>query len=152
MSLEKQAVVVEVTVTAPIEKVWKYWTASEHITHWNFASDDWHCPSATNDLRVGGKFSYRMETKNNDVGFSAQGGPASGWDFSGTYTEVVPDERIAYVLAGEDARKVDVTFTDVGHGILVTETFEAETENPLEMQRAGWQAILDNFKKYVENA
>lgn len=141
MSIEKQAVVVEVTVTASIEKVWQYWTEPEHITQWNFASNDWQCPSATNDLRVGGVFSARMEAKDG----------SSGFDFSGTYTEVVPYERIAYVMAGEDARKVDVTFTDVGHGILVTETFETETENPIDMQRAGWQAILDNFKKYVEN-
>lgn len=141
MSIEKQAVVVEVTVTASIEKVWQYWTEPEHITGWNFASNDWQCPSSTNDLRVGGVFSARMEAKDG----------SSGFDFSGTYTEVVPDERIAYVMAGEDARKVDVTFTDVGNGILVTETFETETENPIDMQRAGWQAILDNFKKYVEN-
>ncbi|MBL8031612.1 MAG: SRPBCC domain-containing protein, partial [Candidatus Doudnabacteria bacterium] len=129
MSIEKQAVVVEVTVTASIEKVWQYWTEPEHITQWNFASNDWQCPSATNDLRVGGVFSARMEAKDG----------SSGFDFSGTYTEVVPYERIAYVMAGEDARKVDVTFTDVGHGILVTETFETETENPIDMQRAGWQ-------------
>lgn len=141
MSIEKQAVVVEVTVTASIEKVWQYWTEPEHITGWNFASNDWQCPSATNDLRVGGVFSARMEAKDG----------SSGFDFSGTYTEVVPYERIAYVMAGEDARTVDVTFTDVGHGILVTETFETETENPIDMQRAGWQAILDNFKHYVEN-
>ena len=141
MSTEKQAVVVEVTVTASIEKVWQYWTEPEHITGWNFASNDWQCPSATNDLRVGGVFSARMEAKDG----------SSGFDFSGTYTEVVPYERIAYVMAGEDARTVDVTFTDVGHGILVTETFETETENPIDMQRAGWQAILDNFKHYVEN-
>jgi uncharacterized protein YndB with AHSA1/START domain len=139
---EKATMTVETHVSASMAKVWECWTQPEHIMHWNFASNDWQCPSATNDLRVGGVFSARMEAKDG----------SSGFDFSGTYTEIVPDERIAYVMAGEDARKVDVTFTDVGHGILVTETFETETENPVDMQRVGWQAILDNFKHYVENA
>lgn len=142
MSEEKTTVTVQVHVAAPIEKVWEYWTSPEHITQWNFASDDWQCPRAVNDLRVEGAFSYRMEAKDG----------SSGFDFSGTYSEIVPHERIFYVMAGEDARKVDVTFTDVGDGILVTEAFEAETENPIDMQHAGWQSILDNFKKHVENA
>lgn len=142
MSAEKTIITVQVHVAAPIEKVWEYWTNPEHITHWNFASDDWECPGGTNDLRVGGAFTSRMQAKDG----------SSGFDFSGIYTEIVPQERIFYVMSGEDERKVDVTFTDVGDGILVTESFETETENPPEMQQAGWQAILDNFKKHVENA
>lgn len=142
MPEEKTMITVQAHVAAPIEKVWEFWTEPEHITQWNFASNDWQCLSATNDLRVGGTFSSRMEAKDGSAGF----------DFGGTYTEVVPRARIFYVMSGADERKVDVTFTVVDDGVLVTETFDAETENPVDMQRAGWQAILDNFKKYVENA
>ena len=106
--------------------------------HWNAASDDWHCPKAENDLRAGGTFSFRMEARDGSFGF----------DFGGTYTEVKPQQRFAYTIG--DGRKVSVDFAKDGNGTKVTETFEAETENPLEMQRHGWQGILDRFKAYAE--
>ena len=135
----KTQITVKNTVKAPVEKVWQYWTAPEHITKWNHASDDWHSPSAENDLRTGGKFSARMEAKDGSMGF----------DFAGVYDEVKPHQRIAYTLG--DGRKVKVDFTSNGNDTDVSETFEAEDIHSIEMQRGGWQAILDNFKKYVES-
>ena len=135
---EKTSITVETTVNAPVEKVWTSWTAPEHITKWNQASDDWHSPSATNDIRTGGKFTVRMEAKDKSVGF----------DFGGTYDEVVAQKLIRYTM--EDGRKVKVTFSPAGNGTKVTETFDAENTNPVELQRGGWQAILDSFKKYTE--
>lgn len=125
-------------ISAPIEKVWNLYTNPEHITHWNFASEDWHCPSATNDLKVGGKLSSRMEAKDGSMGF----------DFTGTYTEIHENELLAYTL--EDGRHVKTTFTQNGEEIEVKTIFEAEDENSAEMQKQGWQAILNNFKKYAE--
>lgn len=133
-------ITVQAHVAAPIEKVWEFWTEPAHITQWNFASPDWQCPAATNDLRVGGAFSSRMEAKDGSAGF----------DFGGTYTDVVPQQHIAYTM-GESGRTVEVTFTPDENGVQVVETFVAETVNPIDMQRSGWQAILDNFKTYVEN-
>jgi uncharacterized protein YndB with AHSA1/START domain len=138
MESEKTKVTVSTTVNAPVEKVWSYWSLPEHITKWNTASDDWHTPRAENDLRKGGSFSARMEAKDGSFGF----------DFGGVYDEVIPNEVIAYTLG--DGRKVTVNFTSQGDQTHVEETFEAESENPVEMQRGGWQAIMDNFKKYVE--
>ena len=135
----KTQITVKNTVKGPVEKVWQYWTAPEHITKWNHASDDWHSPSAENDLRTGGKFSARMEAKDGSMGF----------DFAGVYDEVKPHQRIAYTLG--DGRKVKVDFTSNGNDTDVSETFEAEDIHSIEMQRGGWQAILDNFKKYVES-
>jgi uncharacterized protein YndB with AHSA1/START domain len=135
-----ESVTVQVTVNASIEKIWEYWTSTSHIPHWNFASEDWHAPSAENNLIVNGTFSYRMEAKDGSMGF----------DFEGVYSEVIPLQKIEYKLA--DERKVAITFQQQETEVLVTETFDAETENPIEMQRLGWQAILDNFKKYVETA
>ncbi len=132
-------ITVETTIQAPIEKIWQYWTMPEHITKWCNASPDWHTPSATNDLREGGTFTTRMEAKDGSVGF----------DFGGTYTKIVPNEYIEYTM-NSDERNVAITFTKEGDGYKVTETFDPENENPLEMQRAGWQAILDNFKNHVE--
>lgn len=132
-------ITVEITVKVPVEKAWAYWTMPEHITEWNNASDDWHTPLAENDLRTGGRFLSRMEAKDGSFGF----------DFSGTYESVVPLESIAYTL--DDNRKVQITFTGQGHTTHITETFEAENENSVEMQRSGWQAIMDNFKHYAEN-
>ena len=134
----KTAITVETTVNAPVEKVWQIWTAPEHITQWNSASEDWHTPHATNDVRTGGKFTSRMEAKDGSMGF----------DFEGIYDEVIPQKTIAYTM--EDGRKVKITFEPKGSETKVTETFDAEGINSDEMQRAGWQAILDNFKKYVE--
>ena len=135
----KTSVTVEATVQAPVEKVWQYWTGPEHITKWNNASDDWHTPSAENDLRVGGKFSSRMEAKDGSMGF----------DFGGVYDKVKTNELIANTLG--DGRKMSVHFKSEGDTTKVMETFEAEDEHSIEMQRVGWQAILDNFKKYTES-
>jgi len=134
-----KSITVETTVNAPVEKVWTLWSLPEHITKWNTASDDWHTPRAENDLRTGGKFSTRMEAKDGSFGF----------DFGGVYDDVVNNHRIAYTMG--DGRKADVTFSTVGNGTHIVETFEPESENPIEMQRGGWQAIMDNFKKYVES-
>lgn len=135
-----QSITVAVVVSAPVEKVWQCWTRPEHITQWCFASDDWCAPAATNDVRVGGVFTTRMEAKDGSAGF----------DFGGTYTTVVPEKILEYTMNGDDARKVSIQFSQEGENCKVTETFEAESENPLEMQRSGWQSILDNFKKYTE--
>jgi len=135
---DKAAITVEATVAQPREKVWELWTLPEHITKWNNASDDWHTPVAENDLRTGGKFLSRMEAKDGSFGF----------DFGGIYDEVVDNEVIAYTMS--DGRKVRVEFTSEGNQTKVTETFDPEGTNPVEMQRGGWQAILNNFKKYAE--
>ena len=135
---DKTIITIAATVNAPVEKVWAFWTSPEHITQWNHASDDWHTTSATNDLRVGGAFSAHMAAKDGSFGF----------DFGGVYDEVVTHQKIAYTLG--DDRKVDITFSGNGNATEVVESFEAETENSVELQRGGWQAILDNFKKYVE--
>ncbi|MFB5759998.1 SRPBCC family protein [Paenibacillus medicaginis] len=136
---QKATITVETTVHAPMEKVWSYWTEPQHITKWSFAAEDWHAPKAENDLRAGGAFLTRMEAKDGSFGF----------DFSGVYDEVRPHECIAYTLG--DGRKVAITFSGQGSDTRVTEVFEAESENPIEMQQAGWQAFLDNFKKYCES-
>jgi uncharacterized protein YndB with AHSA1/START domain len=135
---EKTTIKVQTVIDAPVEKVWKLWTTPEHIKCWNNASEDWHTPEAQNDLRVGGKFLYRMEAKDGSTGF----------DFGGVYKTVKVNERIEYVL--DDGRKVRVDFTKAGSGTRVVETFDPESVNSIEMQQTGWQAILDNFKKYVE--
>jgi uncharacterized protein YndB with AHSA1/START domain len=134
----KPNITIESTVNAPVEKVWKFWSAPEHITQWCAASDDWHTPRAENDLRTGGKFSSRMEAKDGSFGF----------DFGGEYDEVKTNELITYTIG--DGRKVRIDFTQQGNATKIVETFEAEEQNPIEMQRGGWQAILDNFKKYTE--
>lgn len=131
----------ETIVAAPVSKVWQCWTNPEHITKWCFAQDDWCAPMATNDVQVGGVFTTRMEAKDGSAGF----------DFGGTYTAVESEKVLAYTMKGEDARKVSIQFSPEGEGCRVTETFEAEGENPLEMQRAGWQSILENFRQYVES-
>lgn len=131
---------VESMINAPVEKVWKYFTEPEHITKWNFASDDWHSPRSTNDVKVGGKFSHRMEAKDGSAGF----------DFTGTYTQVEPNKILAYMM--DDERTAEIKFIPDGDKTQVITTFELETENPVDMQRGGWQAILDNFKKYTENS
>jgi uncharacterized protein YndB with AHSA1/START domain len=134
----KTKITITAALNAPVEKVWEYWTTPEHIMQWCNASPDWHAPKAENDLKVGGRFSTRMEAKDGSFGF----------DFGGVYDEVKTNELIAYTL--DDERKVSIVFNSDGNATTVTETFEAENENPVEMQRGGWQAILDNFKKYVE--
>lgn len=132
-------VTVQAVIQAPVEKVWKCWTEPEHITKWNQALDDWHSPRSENDLRVGGKFNTRMEAKDGSMGF----------DFFGTYDVVKQHEEIAYTLG--DGRKVQILFIAQGNQTKVVETFEAEGTHPVEYQQAGWQAIMDNFKKHVES-
>ena len=129
---------VEATVAAPVEKAWRYWSEPEHIVQWCFASDDWHAPRAENDLRTGGSFSTRMEAKDGSFGF----------EFGGQYSEVKPFETIAYMMG--DGRSVLVRFVDLGDKTQVIETFDAEKQNAPEMQQAGWQAIMNNYKKHVE--
>jgi uncharacterized protein YndB with AHSA1/START domain len=129
---------VEAVVDAPLERVWEYWTKPEHVTEWNFASSDWCCPKAMNDLRVGGRFVYTMSAKDGSMAF----------DFSGTYTQVDYGERIINQL--DDGRMMSVTFELISpNQTRVVEIFEAEDENSLDLQRSGWQAILDNFKSVV---
>lgn len=130
-------ITVETIVNAPIARVWRAYTTPEEIKQWNTASDDWHTTKATVDLRVGGAFSSRMEAKDGSFGF----------DFAGTYTTIVPNERIEYVFGD---RRAIVEFNPGANGVVVRVTFDAELENPVEQQRQGWQAILDNFAKYVE--
>ncbi|MHA7129305.1 SRPBCC family protein [Algoriphagus namhaensis] len=130
---------VETTVAANPNKVWEAWTKPEHITKWNFADDRWHCPSATNDMRVGGKYSARMEAKANSFGL----------DFEAVYDEIVDQKKITYTMT--DGRKATTLFEDQSGKTKVITTFDAESENPVEMQRDGWQAILDNFRKYAES-
>jgi uncharacterized protein YndB with AHSA1/START domain len=133
------SITVQNTVNAPVEMVWEYWTNPQHITKWNYASDDWHSPRAENDLKVGGIFSARMEAKDGSMGF----------DFSGVYDIVKKNELIEYTMA--DGRRCAVKFSGNGNQTNVTETFDAENTHSIELQRGGWQAILDNFKKYVES-
>ncbi|ALC83720.1 MULTISPECIES: SRPBCC family protein [Bacillus] len=135
---EKLTITVETTVHAPVNKVWEYWTDPQHIMKWSFASDDWHASNAENDLRVGGKFLTRMEAKDGSFGF----------DFGGVYDEIRINEFISYTLG--DGRKVTITFITQENYTKVIETFEAEDTHSIEQQQAGWQAFLDNFKKYSE--
>lgn len=136
--MEKTKIIVEAKVNASVEKTWQYWIEPKHIEKWNNASDDWHTPHAENDLRVGGKFLSRMEAKDGSFGF----------DFEGIYTVVKPLENIKYVLA--DGREVELIFIRNGDTTKVTEIFDPENENTIERQQGGWQAILNNFKKHVE--
>jgi len=131
-------IIVEGTVHAPMDVVWGCWTKPEHIVQWAFASDTWEASRAENDVRVGGRFSTTMAAKDKSASF----------DFGGMYTEVVEHARIAYDI--DDGRHVDIEFREVPDGVHITETFEAETENTPEMQRSGWQAILQNFAIHVE--
>lgn len=132
-------ITVEATVSADINKVWDYYTKPEHITKWNFASDDWQCPKAENDMRVGGKYAARMEAKDGSFGF----------DFEATYNEIIDKEKFTYTMG--DGREATVNFENLGGKTKVTVTFDAESVNSEEMQKGGWQTILNNFKKYTEN-
>lgn len=135
---DKIDITIKATVNAPVETVWKYWTEPEHIKKWNNASEDWHTTAAENDLRAGGKFLSRMEAKDGSFGF----------DFFGIYDDVKLYENLEYTLG--DDRKVKITFVSEENKTEVTETFEAESTHSIEMQEAGWQSILDNFKRYTE--
>ena len=136
--MEATKITVEVNVNAPVEKAWAVWTNPEDITKWNAASPDWHTTKAENNLTVGGKFSSRMEAKDGSFGF----------DFWGIYDEVKPNEYLEYTMG--DGRKCQITFTNNGDFTHISSTFEAENENPVEMQKGGWQAIMDNYKRHVE--
>ncbi|HWD88479.1 MAG TPA: SRPBCC family protein [Mucilaginibacter sp.] len=136
---ENTIITVESTVNVPVEKAWDVFTNTKHIPQWNHASDDWHSPSAQNDLRPGGTFSYRMEAKDGSFGF----------DFGGTFVDVKPNELLSYTIG--DGRKVENVFTKEGGATKITVTFEAENQNSVEMQKGGWQAIMDNYKKYAES-
>ena len=134
---------VKITVSAevhkPIATVWESWTDPKHIVNWNFASDDWHCPSAENDIRTGGKFSAVMAAKDGSFSF----------EFGGVYSFVDAQKTIEYKMG--DGRSVSIAFESKGNLTTVTETFDAETQNPVEMQKGGWQSIMNNFKKYTES-
>ena len=136
--METTPITVKTIVHAPIEKVWESWTSPEHIMQWNNASADWHTPYAENDARTGGKFKSTMAAKDGSFSF----------DFEGVYSNVVDQKLIEYGL--DDGRQVKVEFINNGNSVNVIETFDPETKNPIEMQRGGWQAILDNFKKHTE--
>ncbi len=138
-------ITVETLINAPVEKVWEYWNEPEHITQWAFASDTWEAPHAENDLTVGGKFKTTMAAKDGSARF----------DFTGTYTAVKEHELIEYDMDKapneQHSRHVKTDFTQVPGGVKITQTFDPENQNPEDMQRSGWQAILDNFKKHVES-
>lgn len=131
-------VTITTRVEKPVEHVWKCWTCPEDITQWNAASDDWHCPKASNDLRVGGRYSATMAARDGSVSF----------DFEADYDDVQVNKRLAFTMT--DGRTCEVLFEKDGDGTRVTESFDAETENSIELQRNGWQAILDRFKSHAE--
>ncbi|AVR43996.1 polyketide cyclase [Christiangramia fulva] len=137
--MKKDTITVNIKVNRPVEKVWECWTQPEHIKSWNNASDNWVTPSATNDLKEGGKFVYRMEAKDGSAAF----------DFQGTYKKVIYPKFLKYIL--DDMREVEIKFEEKGDATLIEETFETEKMNSAKMQKNGWQVILDNFKKYVES-
>ncbi len=135
----KNAITIEAIVSAPLSEIWEYWTLPKHIINWNNASDDWHTTKSENDLRTGGRFLSRMEAKDGSFGF----------DFEGTYTEIEKHKLISYVM--DDDRKATTSFKALSdHKTKIVTTFEAEDTNPIQMQKDGWQAILNNFKKYTE--
>lgn len=135
-----EKITIESTINSNTEKVWNCYTEPQHITNWNFASDDWCCPEAENDMKIGGVYTARMEAKDGSFGF----------DFKAVYDEIIPFEKIVYTI--EAGRKVITTFENRNDKTKVTTIFDAEDQNSVEMQKQGWQAILNNFKNYVENS
>lgn len=133
-----EKITVKTIVLANKQKVWDYYTNPDHITKWNFADSSWHCPAASNDMKIGGKYFARMESKDGSFGF----------DYVAIYTELNEGNNFAYEFAG---RKVNVLFLDLNGETEVIIRFDPENENPIELQRNGWQAILNNFKKYAES-
>lgn len=138
METKNKKITVETTVNAPVSKAWTYWSEPKHITQWCQPSPEWHAPHAENDFRKGGKFTTTMAAKDGSMSF----------DFNGEYTAVDENQLIEYTI--EDGRTVSITFTEKGNQTHIRETFEMENQNPEEMQRGGWQAIIDSFKKYTE--
>ena len=137
--MKKTIIHIETVIQAPLQKVWDFYNDPEAITKWNQASPDWHCPSSSNDLRIGGRFRNRMEGKDGSFGF----------DFEGEYLDVIPNQKILYKM--DDDREVHINFQDQSDKTIVLIDFEAEDINPIEMQKDGWQAILNSFKNYTEN-
>ncbi|HEY4206119.1 MAG TPA: SRPBCC family protein [Puia sp.] len=135
----KTKITIQATVKAPVDKVWNFWFSPEDIVKWSTPSPDWHTVRATHDLKEGGAFNYRMEAKDGSFGF----------DFGGVFDVLKKNQHVEYTIG--DGRKVVIDFTSKGNVTEIVETFEAEDQNPVEMQRAGWQAILDSFKSYAEN-
>lgn len=134
-------ITISVAINKPVEKVWKLYTTPKDIMYWNNASDDWHTPSAVNDLKVGGKFVYRMESLDKNFSF----------DFNGIYTKINTNKLIEYTLGNNRKVKIEFTKNKDNNKTKILINFEAESENPIEMQKNGWQSILNNFKKYSEN-
>ena len=133
-----QLITVQSNIQAPVQKVWDFFTNPQHVINWNFAMPEWHCPSATNQLEVGGEFHYTMSARDNSMSF----------DFWGTYQKIEKEKNIQILLG--DGRSMLVTFEMTDISTIITEKFEPEKENPVELQEAGWQIILDNFKRYIE--
>lgn len=131
-------ITISTQINSSVEKVWEYYNSAAHIVHWNFASNDWCCPSANVDLKPGGSFNVRMEAKDKSAGF----------DFTGTYTNIEEYKLVQYKMS--DGREVKITFEESGGKTKIEITFDAEDENSIELQQQGWQAILNNFKNYVE--
>ena len=134
-----KTITIETTVNGDIDKIWDSWTQPEHIVNWNFAIPGWLCPKAVNNLEVGQRFNYRMEARDGSMGF----------DYEGTYTQIEPNSSIVYELG--DGRKVSIAFEKEGDAVSIVEIFEVEDINTAEQQKQGWQAVLDNFKNYVES-
>lgn len=134
----KDNISVFTTINSDMDTVWNAWTQPEHITEWNFATPEWCCPKAENHLEEGKTFNYRMEAKDGSMGF----------DYAGTYTKIKPKSFIAYLL--EDGRKVTINFEENNDVVSITQNFEVEDTNTVELQQKGWQAILENFRNYVE--
>lgn len=137
--MNNTSITVEVLVHADLPGTWEKFTSAAQVMHWNFASPDWHCPKASNSLKPGGKFSYTMAARDGSESF----------DFEGVFDVIEPMRKIVYTIA--DGRKVEVSFEEKQNGVLVRERFEAENLNPIDLQKAGWQAILDNFKLHAES-
>jgi uncharacterized protein YndB with AHSA1/START domain len=138
-AMGKVIITVRSEINLPIPEVWKLWTTPEDIVKWNYASEDWHTPQAFNDLREGGSFNFRMEARDGSFGF----------DFYGIYDTIIQNKKICYTLG--DERKVEISFEGKNKKVEIIESFEAESTNPVEMQKSGWQSILENFKKYAES-
>lgn len=139
LEIGKTIITIKSEINLPVRKVWKLWTTPEDIIQWNYASKDWHTPKAVNDIRKGGSFNFRMEARDGSFGF----------DFYGVYDSIIPNKKICYTIG--DGRKVEILFQAKNNKVEIIESFEAESTNPVEMQKSGWQSILDNFKKYAES-
>lgn len=134
-----EKIIISAEISAPLSVVWDAWTMPQHIIHWNYAADDWHCPQAVSDFQEGGKFSYRMAARDESFAF----------DFWGTFMLIESNKKLEITLG--DGRSWEVEFSEIENGVLLTEPFQPELENPIEIQELGWNMILQNFKKYAES-